>query len=113
MLAEVGGVDLTERRHSSGTMSSEVMASAGQASTHASQSMHSVRAPADGLDDVALRVVGLRAPDRPGIVVVPIGERTDLDVAAAGLLIALSPGRLLIGVDVERRVMLFHVMRRR
>jgi hypothetical protein len=64
--------------------------------------------PAEGLDDVALRVLGLRAPDRPGIVAIPIGERTDLDVAAVGLLIALSPGRLL--VDVERRVMLFHVI---
>jgi hypothetical protein len=64
--------------------------------------------PAEGLDDVALRVLGLRAPDRPGIVAIPIGERTDLDVAAVGLLIALSPGRLLVDVDVdvERRVML-------
>ena len=70
--------------------------------------------PAEGFDDVALRVLGLRAPDRPGIVAIPIGERTDLDVAAVGLLIALSPGRLLVDVDVdvdvERRVMLFHVI---
>jgi multisubunit Na+/H+ antiporter MnhE subunit len=43
-------------------------------------------------------------------VVIAIGERADFDVAAAGLLIALSPGRLLIDVDVERRVMLFQVI---
>ena len=63
---------------------------------------------------MALRVLGLRAPDRPGIVAIPIGERTNLDVAAVGLLIALSPGSLLVDVDVdvdvERRVTLSHVI---
>ena len=61
---------------------------------------------------MALRVLGLRAPDRPGIVAIPIGERTNLDVAAVGLLIPLSPGSLLVDVDVdvERRVTLSHVI---
>ena len=60
-----------------------------------------------GTWDVALRVLGLR-PLESGIVLIPIGERTDLGVAVTGLLAGLSPGSMLVEVDRERQVMLFH-----
>ena len=60
-----------------------------------------------GTWDVALRVLGVR-PLESGIVLIPIGERTDLGVAVTGLLAGLSPGSMLVEVDRERQVMLFH-----
>jgi multicomponent Na+:H+ antiporter subunit E len=65
---------------------------------------------ARGTWDVALRVLGLRPLEGPGIVLVPIGERSELGVAVTGLLVGLSPGSLLLEVDERRRVMLFHVI---
>jgi multisubunit Na+/H+ antiporter MnhE subunit len=65
---------------------------------------------ARGTWDVALRVLGLRPVEHPGIVLVPIGERTELGVAVTGLLIGLSPGSLLVDVDSERQAMVFHVI---
>jgi multicomponent Na+:H+ antiporter subunit E len=65
---------------------------------------------ARGTWDVALRVLHLRSVEHPGIVLVPIGERTELGVAVTGLLVGLSPGSLLLDVDSERRAMLFHVI---
>ncbi|HEX2160142.1 MAG TPA: Na+/H+ antiporter subunit E [Actinomycetes bacterium] len=65
---------------------------------------------ARGTWDVALRVLGLRPVEHPGIVLVPIGERSELGVAVSGLLIGLSPGSLLVDVDSERGMMLFHVI---
>jgi multisubunit Na+/H+ antiporter MnhE subunit len=63
-----------------------------------------------GTWDVALRVLGLRPVECPGIVLVPIGERTELGVAVTGLLAGLSPGSMLVEVDPERQAMLFHVI---
>lgn len=63
-----------------------------------------------GTWDVLLRVVHLRTIDRPGIVVVPIDERTDVGVAVAGLATTLSPGSVLVDVDWDRRAMLVHVI---
>jgi multicomponent Na+:H+ antiporter subunit E len=63
-----------------------------------------------GTWDVALRVLHLRPVEHPGIVLVPIGERTEVGVAVTGLLVGLSPGSLLLDVDTERQVMLFHVI---
>lgn len=63
-----------------------------------------------GTWDVALRVVHLRSFDHPGIVAVPFGDRTPRGIAVTGLLIGLSPGSLLLDVDHDRRVMLFHVV---
>lgn len=63
-----------------------------------------------GTWDVGLRVVGLRPVECPGIVLVPIGERTELGVAVTGLLAGLSPGSMLVEVDPERQAMLFHVI---
>ncbi|HEX2412042.1 MAG TPA: Na+/H+ antiporter subunit E [Solirubrobacteraceae bacterium] len=63
-----------------------------------------------GTWDVALRVLRLRPLDRPGLVLIPIGERTELGIAATGLLFGLSPGSVLIEVDHERRAMVWHVI---
>jgi multisubunit Na+/H+ antiporter MnhE subunit len=63
-----------------------------------------------GTWDVALRVLGLRPVERSGIVVIPIGERTEVGVAVTGLLAGLSPGSMLVEVDAERQAMLFHVI---
>jgi multicomponent Na+:H+ antiporter subunit E len=65
---------------------------------------------ARGTWDVGLRVLGLRPVEHPGIVLVPIGERTELGVAVTGLLIGLSPGSLLVDVDSQRQAMVFHVI---
>jgi len=59
---------------------------------------------------VALVVAGRRPLARPGIVCVPIGERTRGGVAATALAVTLSPGEVFVDVDWERRVMLFHVL---
>jgi multicomponent Na+:H+ antiporter subunit E len=65
---------------------------------------------ARGTWDVALRVLHLRPVEQPGVVLVPVGERSELGVAVTGLLIGLSPGSLLVDVDTEREMMLFHVI---
>jgi multicomponent Na+:H+ antiporter subunit E len=63
-----------------------------------------------GTWQVALVVVGLRPLARPGIVQIPIGERTSNGVAVTTLAITLSPGELLVDVDWSRGVMLVHVI---
>jgi multicomponent Na+:H+ antiporter subunit E len=63
-----------------------------------------------GTWDVALRVLGLRPVECSGIVLIPIGGRTELGVAVTGLLAGLSPGSMLVEVDPGRRAMLFHVI---
>ena len=63
-----------------------------------------------GTWDVALRVLGLRPLDRPGIVLIPIGDRSEFGIAVTGLLFGLSPGSVLLEVDEERRTMLWHVI---
>lgn len=62
----------------------------------------------EGLWLVLMIVLGLRPLTRSGIVTVPIGERTDNGVTVTGWAMTLSPGSVLIDVDWERRVMLFH-----
>ena len=59
---------------------------------------------------VALVVLHLRPLAHPGIVAVPIAERTPLGVAVFGLLTTISPGSVLVDVDWEQHVMLFHVL---
>lgn len=58
---------------------------------------------------VALYVLGLRAAT-PGYVEVPIGERTTNGVAVTGMLVTLAPGSVLIDVDWERDIMLYHML---
>ncbi len=59
---------------------------------------------------VALVVLGFRPLRSPGIVDVPIGERTPRGLAVSALALTLSPGSLLIDIDETRRVMLVHVI---
>lgn len=63
-----------------------------------------------GTWQVILVVLHLRPLERAGIVAVPIGERTSGGVAVTALVTTLSPGAVLIDVDWEQRVMLFHVL---
>jgi len=51
-----------------------------------------------------------RPRNRPGIIVVPFGERTPGGVAVSGLAMSLSPGSSLITIDWERRAMLIHLL---
>lgn len=59
---------------------------------------------------VFLATVGLRRPRSPGVVVVPLGERTPNGVAVSAFLAAFTPDTLLVGVDEEKRVMLIHAI---
>jgi multisubunit Na+/H+ antiporter MnhE subunit len=61
-----------------------------------------------GLWQVLVIVTGLRPLARPGIVAIPIGQRTRTGVAVTAWAVTLSPGSVLIDVDWERREMLFH-----
>jgi multisubunit Na+/H+ antiporter MnhE subunit len=47
---------------------------------------------------------------RPGLVEVPIEERSAAAVALSGFLASLAPDEFLVDVDWSRRVMLFHVV---
>ena len=58
----------------------------------------------------ALVVLHLRPLRRPGIVAVPIAERTPLGVAVSALVTTLSPGAFLVDVDWEAATMLIHVL---
>lgn len=53
-------------------------------------------------------VLHLRQLESPGIVAVPIGDRTRVGVAVAALVTTISPGEFLVDVDWRRRVMLIH-----
>jgi multicomponent Na+:H+ antiporter subunit E len=59
---------------------------------------------------VALVVLHLRPLRHPGVVAVPIGERTPLGVAVSSLVTTLSPGAFLVDVDEADRTMLIHVL---
>lgn len=63
-----------------------------------------------GTVEVSLVVLGRRPLVAPGIVEVPIGERTPAGVAVSALATTLSPGAVLMDVDWERRVMILHVL---
>lgn len=63
-----------------------------------------------GTWDVTLRVLGLRRLESPGIVRVPIGERSDRGIAVSALATTLSPGTVFVDVDRERGDMLLHVI---
>lgn len=59
---------------------------------------------------VALITLHIRPLASPGIVAVPIGERTPAGVAISALATTLSPGTFLVDVDWERGVMLIHAI---
>lgn len=62
-----------------------------------------------GTWEVALVVLG-RRPAVPGYIEIPIGSRTPTGVAVTALLVTLAPGSVLVDVDWERKMMLFHLL---
>ncbi len=63
-----------------------------------------------GTWNVALVVLHFRSLTHPGIVAIPIENRTPTGVAVSALVDTLSPGSFLVDVDWEWRVMLIHVL---
>lgn len=63
-----------------------------------------------GTATVALIVAGLRKLEHPGIVAVPIGDRSRFGVMVTGITCTLAPGSILLDVDWDRNVMLIHVI---
>jgi multicomponent K+:H+ antiporter subunit E/multicomponent Na+:H+ antiporter subunit E len=55
-------------------------------------------------------VLHLRRLEQPGLVRIPIGERSERGVAVSALATTLSPGTVLVDVDWERRDLLLHVI---
>lgn len=69
-----------------------------------------VRDIVKGSWQVATIVVGLRPLAQPGIVEIPILERSSTAVGLSGLILTLSPGSFLVDVKWDERVMLVHVI---
>jgi multicomponent Na+:H+ antiporter subunit E len=63
-----------------------------------------------GTWEVALVTLRLRPLVRPGIVAVPIGERSPTGVAVWAVVTGLPPGSFFTEVDRERGVVLIHVL---
>lgn len=61
-----------------------------------------------GAIEVALVTMYLKPLVSPGIVAVPIGERTPTGIAVSAQTSTLSPGTYLVDVDYERGVILIH-----
>jgi multicomponent Na+:H+ antiporter subunit E len=59
---------------------------------------------------VTLVTLHARPLNEPGIVAVPIGERTPAGVAAWAVVTGLPPGSFFVDVDRERGVALIHVI---
>jgi len=51
-----------------------------------------------------------RPRNRPGIIAIPLGERTPGGVAVSALAMSLSPGSSLIAIDWDKRIMLLHML---
>jgi multicomponent Na+:H+ antiporter subunit E len=60
--------------------------------------------------EVTLVTLHLRPLVSPGIVAVPIGERTPTGVAVWAVVTGLPPGSFFVDVDRERGVVLIHVL---
>lgn len=54
--------------------------------------------------------LGFQPLRSPGIVKVPIGERSSTGLAVTALVLTLSPGEFLVDVDWSERVMLIHAL---
>jgi multisubunit Na+/H+ antiporter MnhE subunit len=63
-----------------------------------------------GTAQVALVVLHIRPIGKPGIVSVPIGDRSPIGIAVYGLATTLAPGTLLLDVDWRNHVMIVHVI---
>lgn len=64
----------------------------------------------EGTWEVALITLHLRPLHRPGIVAVPIGERTPAGVVVWAVVVGLAPGSFFVDLDGERGVALIHVI---
>ncbi len=64
----------------------------------------------EGTWEVTLVTLHLRKLESPGVVAVPVGERTPTGVAVSALVTTLSPGTFLVDVDEDRGVMLIHTI---
>jgi multicomponent Na+:H+ antiporter subunit E len=60
--------------------------------------------------EVTLVTLGLRPLVRPGIVTVPVGDRTPTGVAVWAVVTGLPPSSFFVDVDRERGVVLIHVL---
>ena len=69
-----------------------------------------VREVVAGTWQVALVTLRLRPVERPGIVKVPIGDRTPGGVAVSALVGTLSPGSVLVDIDWEAGYALIHTI---
>ena len=65
---------------------------------------------ARGTWNVALVVPGIRPPGEAGIVRVPFGERSEQGVVVSAIALTLSPGSVLLDIDMERREMVIHAI---
>ena len=63
-----------------------------------------------GTWQVASYSLRLRPLDHPGIVSVPMGERTRFGVTMTGFLTTVAPGTFLIDIDWDARVLLIHTI---
>ena len=63
-----------------------------------------------GTWEVTLVTLHLRPLKEPGIVAVPIGERTPTGVAVWAVVTGLPPGSFFVDIDRERGVALIHVL---
>jgi multicomponent Na+:H+ antiporter subunit E len=63
-----------------------------------------------GTWQVALITLHIKPIGNPGIVTVPIGDRTPIGVAVFGLATTLAPGTLLLDIDWRNRVMVIHAI---
>jgi len=63
-----------------------------------------------GTWQVARIVLHLQPLERPGIVAIPIGERSHRGVIVTAFVATLSPGEYLVDVDTARGVILLHVL---
>ncbi len=59
---------------------------------------------------VARIVVTPQPTNRPGVIAMPLGERTRAGAFISALALSLSPGSMLIAIDWEQRVMLLHLL---
>lgn len=63
-----------------------------------------------GTWEVTLVTLHLRSLREPGIVAVPIGERTPSGIAVWAVVTGLPPGSFFVDIDRERKVALIHVI---
>lgn len=69
-----------------------------------------IRTVVVGAITVAAYVLGIRELEHPGIVAVPMGERSQAGVAVSELALTLSPGSFIVENNWDERMMYVHVL---